>query len=169
LVSFLEFCIISRHRFRNIQNPERENGDCHMSKALSFSAVFGVVPGYGHDNGLPEGTTADALVAHAWRESLEAEFAESNILVGASVTPGRVVYPASFGCPTDGEIVAVVTGNSNPKFVPIEKLDEFREAVIRVTGATKDRLAQSRVQLTFAEVDQFVYFEPADSGGVHRF
>lgn len=136
--------------------------------AVAFTAVFGVVPGYGHDNGLPEGTTADALVAHAWRESLEAEFAESNHLVGATVLPGRVVYPQKFGCPKDGEVVAVVSGNSNPKFVPAEKLDEFRDAVIRVVQATKERLGQSRVQLTFAEVSGFVYCEPEESGGEQR-
>lgn len=135
---------------------------------ITFSAVFGVVPGYGHDNGLAEGTSADALVAHAWREALEAEFSASNILVGASITPGRVVYPGSFGCPKDGEVVAVVNGNSNPKFVPAEKLGEFREAVIRVAAATKERLGQSRVQLTFGQADGFVYFEPADSGGEQR-
>jgi hypothetical protein len=136
--------------------------------SIAFSAVFGVVPGYGHDNGLPEGATADALVAHAWRESLEAEFASSGILVGATVVPGRVVYPASFGCPADGEVVAVASGNSNPKFVAPEDLEAFRDAVIRVAEATKTRLGQSRVQLTFSEVSGFVYFEPADSGGVQR-
>ena len=136
--------------------------------ATAFTAVFGVVPGYGHDNNLPEGTSADALVAHAWRVSLEEEFASSGILVGASVTPGRVVYPATFGCPVDGEVAVVAAGNSNPKFVPADKLDEFREAVVRVVRATKERLGQSRVQLTFSEVSGFVYLEPADSGGEQR-
>jgi hypothetical protein len=132
---------------------------------IKFEAVFGVVPGYGHNNGLSEGTSADALVAHAWRESLEEEFASSGILVGAAVLPGRVVYPASFGCPADGEIVAVASGNSNPKFVGREKLSAFRDAVIRVAGATKTRLEQSRVQLSFEELNGFVYYEPVDSGG----
>lgn len=136
--------------------------------AISFSAVFGVVPGYGHDNGLPEGATADALVAHAWRQALEAEFASSGILVGAAVTPGRVVYPASFGCPTDGEIVAVVNGNSNPKFIPADRLGEFRNAVVRVAAATKVALGQSRVQLTFSEVSGFVYYEPEEEGGTQK-
>jgi hypothetical protein len=136
-----------------------------MSKMISFTAVFGVLPGYAHINQLPEGTTADVLVAHAWRLSLEEEFAQSGILVGAAVTLGRVVYPTAFGCPMDGEVVAVVSGNSNPKFVPEGKLDDFREAVIRVTKVTKERLGQSRVQMTFTEVDAFVYFEPEESGG----
>ena len=134
--------------------------------AISFTAVFGVVPGYGHDNGLPEGASADALVAHAWREALEAEFASSKVVVGAVVTPGRVVYPADFGCPKDGEVVAVVSGNSNPKFVWPNKLDEFRAAVARVAFATRARLKQSRVNLAFSEVSEFYYFEPEDTGGV---
>ena len=139
-------------------------------KATAFSVVFGVVPGYGHDNGLPEGTTAEVLVACAWRESLEVEFASSNIVVGASVTPGRVVYPSSFGCPVDGEVIAIVSGNSNPKFVKTEQDDfDFRNAVIRVVKETKSRLGQSRVQLTFTQVDEFVYFEPEGSGGIQRY
>ena len=138
-------------------------------KAISFSAVFGVIPGYGHDNGLPEGATADVLVAHAWLAALEEEQKYSGIVVGAAVTPGRVVYPTSFGCPNDGEVVAVVTGNSNPRFTPSEKLEDFRGAVIRVVKVAKSRLGQTRVQLTFTEVDEFVYFEPVGSGGVQRF
>ena len=137
----------------------------NKSIAVAFTAVFGVVPGYGHDNGLPEGTSADALVAHAWRVALEAEFASSGILVGAAVTPGRVVYPASFGCPSDGEVIAIVSGNSNPRFVLADNLGTFRDAVVRVARATKDALRQARVQLTFSDVSGFIYFEPEDSGG----
>lgn len=139
-----------------------------MSLIQTFVAVFGVVPGYGHDNGLPEGTSADALVAHAWRESMEAEFASSQILCSGLVTPARVVYPVAFGCPVEGEIVAEVSGKSNPKFTPAESFPEYREAVIRVVKATQARLAQSRVQLIFGEATGFVYFEPEDSGGEQR-
>jgi hypothetical protein len=137
-------------------------------KAVFFQAVFGVNPGYAHDNGLPEGTTADQLVARAWREALEAEWSASDILASATVTPGRVTYPQSFGCPEDGEVVAVVSGNSNPKFVPAEAVPAFKEAVIRITRAVKDKLEQSRVQLAFTEVEDFLYFEPEDSGGQQR-
>lgn len=142
-----------------------------MSIAISFLAAFGVVPGYGHENMGAGDVAPDACVAHAWRVALEAEFAASGILVGAAVTPGRVVYPASFGCPMDGEVAAVVSGNSNPKFVgegTKVSLADFRNAVIRVAEATKTVLGQSRVQLTFSQLDGFVYFEPADSGGMQR-
>jgi len=130
-----------------------------MNHAIAFTAVFGIVPGYGHDN-MGADMAPECAVAHAWRESLEAEFAASGILVGAAVTSGRVVYPTAFGCPADGEVVAVVSGNSNPKFVETGKLGEFKNAVTRVARATRERLKQSRVQLTFSEVSGFVYFEP---------
>jgi len=137
---------------------------------LKFEATFGVAAGYGHDNAT---TAADpaAVVASAWRVALEAEFTVSGILVGAVVSAGRVVYPASFGCPQDGEIVATVRGDANPKFVGGEgkpSLADFRDAVIRVAEATKDALSQDRVQMSFSHNDSFVYFEPADSGGTQR-
>ena len=142
---------------------------------LKFEATFGIVAGYGHDNS----TAADpaTVVARAWRGALEAEFASSNILVGAVVTAGRVVYPADFGCPEDGEVVATVRGDANPKFVGEGEgktsLSDFRDAVIRVTWATKRLLKQARVQLTFQEVSGFVYFEPVEDDSwvvqeVHR-
>lgn len=135
---------------------------------LKFEATFGLVAGYGHDN---NGTAADpaAVVATAWREALETEFVSSGILVGAVISAGRVVYPADFGCPTDGEIVATVRGDANPKFVEPEKLDDFRNAVIRVADATRAALQQERVQLSFTENSGFVYYEPEDTGGTQRF
>jgi len=101
-----------------------------MNKAIFFQAVFGVNSGYTHDNGLPENTTADQVVARAWCEALEEEFKSSGILVGATITAGRVAYPVGFGCPEDGEVSAVVSGNSNPKFVKSEQLPEFKESVV---------------------------------------
>lgn len=135
---------------------------------LKFEATFGLVAGYGHDN---SGAVADpaAVVARAWREALEAEFASSSILVGAVVSAGRVVYPANFGCPLDGEVVATVRGDANPKFVQPDKLNDFRQAVIRVADATRHALQQERVQLSFQDNSGFVYYEPEESGGTQRF
>jgi len=135
---------------------------------LKFEATFGVVAGYGHDN---NGSATDpvALVARAWREALEAEFSATGMLVGATVTAGRVVYPASFGCPEDGEVVATVRGDANPKFVEPDKLGDFREAVIRVADATRKALQQERVQLSFSDNSGFVYYEPEETGGTQRF
>ena len=134
---------------------------------LKFEVTFGLVAGYGHEN---NGTAADpaAVVASAWRKALEAEFASSGILVGAVVSAGRVVYPASFGCPAEGEVVATVRGDANPKFVPSDKLDAFREAVVRVAEATRVALRQERVQLSFQDNCGFVYYEPESSGGVQK-
>ena len=113
-----------------------------INKAIFFQAVFGINPGYAHDNGLPEGMTADQIVARAWREALEEEFDTSGTLVGATVTAGRVAYPVGFGCPEDGEVSAVVSGNSNPKFVSSEQFPAFQEAVVRVVERTKEKLGQ---------------------------
>ncbi len=134
---------------------------------MKFEATFGVVAGYGHDN---EGVAADpaAIVARAWRAALEAEMTASGILVGAVICAGRVVYPTDFGCPEAGEIVATVRGDANPKFVPSEKLGAFRNAVIRVADATRIALQQERVQLSFTDNCGFVYFEPADFGGMQK-
>ena len=132
---------------------------------LKFEATFGVVAGYGHDNAAADPAT---IVARAWREALEAEFSASAILVGAVVTAGRVVYPAGFGCPEDGEVVATVRGDANPKFVQPEKLGEFRDAVVCVADATRVALRQERVQLSFGTNSGFVYYEPESSGGTQR-
>ena len=126
----------------------------------SFRAVFGIVAGYGHDNATAAADPA-AVVAAAWQAALEEEFSASGILVGAVVTAGRVVYPAKFGCPREGEIVAVVSGDSNPAFVRgPEAIAAFKAAVARVVRATKIALQQERVQLTFTDLHGFVYDEP---------
>lgn len=136
---------------------------------LKFEATFGVVVGYGHDNAAVTSAEAEVIVARAWREAMEAEFKASNILVDATASAGRVVYPSDFGCPEEGEVVATVRGDANPKFVPADKLDEFKDAVIRVVDAVRLALKQERVQLSFASNSGFVYYEPANTGGVQRF
>jgi len=135
---------------------------------IYYQAIFGVNSGYAHENGLPEGTTADQIVARAWRDALEEEFDSSEILVGGFVSAGRIAYPLGFGCPEDGEVAAMVSGNSNPKFVSPEQLPDFREAVVRVVERTKEKLGQERVRLAFSEVSGFVYFEPEETGGTQR-
>ena len=138
---------------------------------LKFEATFGIAAGYGHSNVDVTEAEAASVVAAAWRQALEAEFASSNILVGAVVSAGRVVYPADFGCPDNGEVVATVCGDANPKFVGGEgqtSFADFRDAVIRVAEATKNTLQQERVQLSFSDNCGFVYYEPEDTGGVQR-
>lgn len=87
------------------------------------------------------------------------------------MSAGRVVYPSDFGCPEDGEVVATVRGDANPKFIGGEgqtSFADFRNTVIRVADATKDSLQQERVQLSFSLNEGFVYYEPKDSGGVQH-
>lgn len=135
--------------------------------ALGFTAVFGVNPGYAHANGLPENVSAAAIVAAAWQKSVEEEFASTGVHVGAAVSDCRVVYNSSWGCPADGEVAAVVSGNSNAKFE--SDLSAYKAAVVRVVVATKSRLSQERVQIAFHEIPLFVYLEPESSGGEQKF
>ena len=135
--------------------------------AVRFEAVFGVVQGYGHDNGLTAGLTAGELVAHAWRLAMDADHTKVGFLCPATVTAGRVVYATEWGCPETGEVVATVVGNSHPK-VHGDRLAEYREAVLRIVADAKRRLGQSRVQVTFTEIASFGYFEPEGEGGEQR-
>ncbi|MDO8492118.1 MAG: hypothetical protein Q7S34_00565 [bacterium] len=135
--------------------------------ALGFTAVFGVNPGYAHANGLPENVFAAAIVAAAWQKSVEEEFASTKCHIGAAVSDCRVVYNSAWGCPPDGEVAAVVAGNSNAKFE--SDLAAYKAAVVRVVAATKRLLSQERVQIAFHEVPTFVYLEPEGSGGEQKF
>lgn len=126
-------------------------------EALRFSAAYGVVSGYGHDNAANDPAR---VVAAAWQRALEAEFAMSGLVIGAVICPALVAYPRAFGCPDGGEVAAVVTGESNPAFVPPERLLEYRDAVLRVAATAKYDLGQARVQVTFSDVVQVAYLQP---------
>lgn len=122
--------------------------------AISFSACFGVVPGYA-----PSGDHQDpaAPVVAAWHDAMDAEFASSGIVVGGIVSAARVVYPRSFGCPPRGEAVAKVEGTSNPEFSAARP---YKAAVRRVVAAVKAALHQERVTLVFTPVATLDYLIP---------
>ena len=122
---------------------------------LTFNAVFGVTPGYGHNN---EGSAdAVALVAAVWQAAMKAERIHSDILVTAIMTPATVVYPLEYGCPAGGEIAVQATGVLNMKYgtPPFE----WKQAVIRVVEDVKRTLKQERVTLYFQHTESFHYLE----------
>lgn len=123
----------------------------------SFTAVFGVEPGYDTEYRTHQ-EAAMQRVAAAWDEAMEKEFASSKILVTAVCTPGRVVYQREHGCPVDGETIVTVTGVTNPKFV--KDVDAWETAVYEIVKNVKHTLRQSRVSLYFSPLTHFVYFEP---------
>ncbi len=134
---------------------------------ITFQAVFGVNHGYFHDN--QEVATPIEVVAPVWQRAMDAERLSSKIVVSGVITAGKVSYPQEFGCPNNGEDVAIVSGQMLPKFMPSRSVSEFRpdsekyrDAVIRVVKAVKDELKQERVQVTFTTNDGVVlaYIQP---------
>ena len=126
-----------------------------MTKQIGFAATFGVVEGYAHDNGLPAGTTADAIVASAWMSAMKAEFDTNKVGVGGVITVSRTVYNPDWGCPVGGEITATVTGESNPEFD--KDIEAYKAAVVRIVRTVKTVLKQNTVRIAFHEVADYVY------------
>jgi hypothetical protein len=131
-----------------------------MIKAIAFAATFGVVPGYAHDNGLPEGTTAADILANAWMSAMKEEFDSSSIGVGGVITESRTAYNPEWGCPAGGEVTATVTGESNPEFD--KDIEAYKASVLRICKAVKAELKQTTVRVVFHEVADYVYLTEED-------
>lgn len=124
-------------------------------KALGFSATFGVVAGYGHDNNAS--APAEVIVAAAWMAAMAEEFGTSGIAVGGVISPSRTAYLAVWGCPEGGEVTATVTGQSNPDFD--KDVEVYKAAVLRMCAAVKAALQQNTVRVAFFEVVDFHYLK----------
>lgn len=122
---------------------------------LTFSATFGLAPGYGDHTAHAH----DGLVADAVHEAIHRVQQVSGVVVGCIVSDARVFYPREFGCPAIGERVVVVSGAHNPKFCGV---DSWREAATAVVELVKEFLKQERVTLTFSPAE-VVYLEPSHS------
>lgn len=131
-----------------------------MSKAIAFAATFGVVPGYAHDNGLPENTTAGEILTNAWMSAMKDEFEASKVGVGGVIVDSRTAYNPDWGCPAGGEITATITGESNPEFD--KDVEAYKAAVLRICKAVKVALKQTTVRIAFHEVVDYVYLTEKD-------
>jgi hypothetical protein len=125
-------------------------------RTVEFSAVFGVVPGFNHDNDV--GTEPLALVAAAWDAAAEAERAAHGLYVGAALTERRVLYPRDQGCPEGGEISVEAMGTCNLR---CEDPDAWRDGVRRVVEATRSKLGQATVRIVFRDVEDELLTGPA--------
>lgn len=128
-----------------------------MTKQIAFAATFGVVPGYAHDNGLSENTTAGEILTNAWMSAMKAEFEASKVGVGGVIVDSRTAYNPDWGCPAGGEVTATVTGESNPEFD--KDIDAYKAAVLRVCKAVKTALKQTTVRVAFLSVADYVYLK----------
>lgn len=131
-----------------------------MTNAIGFAATFGVVPGYAHDNGLPENTTPAEILTNAWMSAMKEEFDSSSIGIGGVIVNSRTAYNPNWGCPVGGEVTATVTGESNPEFD--KDVEVYRAAVLRICKAVKAELKQTTVRVAFHEVADYVYLTEED-------
>lgn len=131
-----------------------------MTKQIAFSATFGVVPGYAHNNGLPENTTAAEILTNAWMSAMKAEFDANKVGVGGVIVESRTAYNPDWGCPAGGEVTATVTGESNPEFD--KDIEAYKAAVLRIVKSVKRELKQTTVRVAFHEVADYVYLTEDD-------
>lgn len=128
-----------------------------MAKTLSFTATFGLVEGYDHNND----TNIDLeQFAFLWQRVMQDVFERDNLLVGCVIHDSRTIYPIGFGCPPNGEKTVTVTGHFNPKFIPDNDpnyLDKLKFATVSICRTMKENLRQTTVSIAFSVVDDFVY------------
>ena len=117
-------------------------------RTTEFSAIFGVIPGFDHDNDTPGDPVA--IVARAWHEAALQERVAGGTYVGAALTERRVLYPLEKGSPEGGEAAVEAMGARNPR---CEDAETWRTCVVRVAEATRRALRQATVRIVFREVD----------------
>ena len=117
-------------------------------RTLEFSAIFGVVPGFAHDNEV----RVDPVerVAREWHAAAEDARAHGHPYVTAALAERRVLYPREKGSPMGGEVSVEAMGACNPR---CENLDSWQAGVRRVAEATRRALGQETVRLVFRTVE----------------
>jgi len=116
-------------------------------KSIKFEAVFGLAPGYSHNN-IDVVTPADA--ASIWQEAARKIFEECGVYVSATTHSSTTIYHQDWGCPAGGEKTVTFSGSANPEFV---KMGDYRYAVVSLVKLVKEILAQSTVTVEFWEID----------------
>ena len=116
-------------------------------KTISFIATLGINPGYGHSN---QQVSASEIVGRVWQDEAAQVFQECGVYVSAVVIDSKTVYHTDWGCPQGGEVTALITGDCNPQYTPIE---EYKEAVLKVIERCARRLEQSTTQVRFSETE----------------
>jgi|AntRauTorcE11897_2_1112592.scaffolds.fasta_scaffold71457_1 hypothetical protein len=111
---------------------------------MKFEVVFGVNPGFNHDN---EVTDPVAVMTMVWLEQMDLVRQNSGLYISALILPGRVSYPKEFGAPDGGEEVVEVSGYYNAQY---HRYTELWQAAVRSTvSKCKDVLEQDTVALLF--------------------
>lgn len=127
------------------------------TRAVSWSATMGLIPGYGHDNDPDVVAERKALLIRVWREAMEDTKASTGYTISAVLTDSTVIYPVTGGCPPDGEQAVTLSGSSNPAFVPEPEFEAFMHAVEAAVLHAQSRMEQTSVRIEFSILDRSVY------------
>lgn len=129
-------------------------------KTLEFSATFGFVPGYDHDNATEEQftETLNGFIM-AWRHHAEIAEKDFGVYVTCVIHPTKTIYKTEWGCPIDGENTVTAEGAHNPEFGDLTHpaTARYHAAVEFIVRSMKNNLKQKTVRVIFREVDQTYY------------
>lgn len=118
-------------------------------KTLHFEIITGIQKGY--KNLIPNYADTENIVSHLWQKNALAEYEKSNIYVSAVIKRCYTVYHEERGCPKGGERTVSVSGV--PIFQDECKLDEWKEAVIRLAKKLKEDLEQEYMTCEFMKTE----------------
>lgn len=128
-------------------------------KTLEFSATFGFVPGYDHDNATEEqmDETLNGFIM-AWRHYAEIAEKLHGVYATCVIYPTKTIYKTEWGCPLDGENTITAEGAFNPLLAAeYHNAATYRSAVEFIVRNMKDHLKQTTVRVIFREVEQTYY------------
>jgi len=123
-------------------------------KTIQFFATLGFISGYFHENSAENISPSDEI-ARLWQEKAAEVYKETNIYIGAVISPSKTVYHEEWGCPKGGEITVSITGTCNPLYT---KMEHYKTNVQEVLERCAIALQQSTAQVSFVEAD-FVYLD----------
>ena len=117
-----------------------------------FSATFGLMAGYDHDNSIVANeSTINDFVYH-WMHYAAKAKEKYGVYVSCVLHPTKTIYAIELGCPHTGENTITVEGAYNPRFANVGS-DKYREAVEYIVGKMKEHLKQTTVRIIFRNVD----------------
>lgn len=120
-------------------------------KTIKAMAIIGINAGYHHQNNLS--TMSLAEFGSLYQQIADEVFTETNIYVGACISPVKVEYKTDWGCPIGGEDSIRIEADCNPSYsnLPEETyMSLWREVFIKICRALMKELQQSTVTVSFS-------------------
>ena len=132
--------IVSCERY--FRENEYESQNNHTQE---FELVIGINEGYNHNN------DSSINIYDLYQEIAEKINEIHGIYISATILESRVVYSTAWGCPSGGEVVYIIKGTRNPKFV--DDFEKYKKATERVAKTLASELKQSTFTLTWKNLE----------------